>query len=167
MQKSIRTVCFLKDNDEILLAETVYSSRIRKFTGIGGEVTSEKRLEVETVQYLYDDLRITVYPHDLEKAGVLHRISENEQNEIIADESLHIFTCEKWQGDIKATPGRKPQWFTLDTIPYDETLEYEEKWLPLIMDQEKVLIEILEKKNQDSGEFEMVNISIRDVYSSF
>ncbi len=166
MQKNIRTVCFLKDNDEILLAETVYSSRIRKFTGIGGEVTSEKRLELETVQYLYDDLRITVYTHDLEKVGVLHRVSENEKNEIIADETLFIFLCEKWQGEIKATPGRKPQWFTLDTIPYNETLEYEEKWLPLIMDQEKVLIEILEKKNPDFGEFETVNIAVRDAYTS-
>jgi hypothetical protein len=164
--QQLRTVCYLLDNDEILLAEIVYSSRARVVAGIGGEVTSEKTLEHQTIQYLYHDVRVTVYPHDLKKVGVLHHISENEKGERVSESTLHIFTCEKWQGEIQNTPGIKPSWYTQATLPYSSMLEQEEQWLPLIMQGEKVLIEILEKKDDVSGEFILANISVREIFST-
>lgn len=164
--QQLRSVCYLIDNDEILLSEIVYSSRTRVFAGVGGEVTTEKNIEHQTIKYLYQDIRVTVYPHDLKKVGVLHHISENEKGERISESTLHIFTCEKWQGEIKDTPGIKPSWFTLETLPFSSMLEQEEQWLPLIMNGEKVLIEILEKKNGETGKFDLANISVREVLSS-
>ena len=77
MYKNTRTLCFLIDHDQILLTETVFSSKIRRFTGIGGDVKLEKNIVHETIKYLYKDIRVSVYPHDLEKVALIHKISGN------------------------------------------------------------------------------------------
>jgi len=165
MYKNTRTLCFLIDHDQILLTETVFSSKIRRFTGIGGDVKLEKNIVHETIKYLYKDIRVSVYPHDLEKVALIHKISRNEKSEIIADETIHVFTCNRWQGDIKATPGIKPSWHVIQTIPFSEMLESEEKWLSYILEGEKILVEIVEKKTNPDGDFNLINVAIRSMYS--
>ncbi len=121
MDKRIGTVCFIIQDNNILLALIEYGPNDRKWNGIGGHVDSNESPEDAVVREFSEETYIKVNKNDLIK--VL---------EINSDIKLLVYKTNHWQGEIKAKEIslKEFRWFDKDEIPFDQMYPDNKEWLP-------------------------------------
>lgn len=50
------------------------------------------------------------------------------------DQVVHVFVCKQWKGEPQETEEMRPQWFSLDTLPWDDMWPDDRFWLPLVLE---------------------------------
>lgn len=77
---------------------------------------------------------------ELEKRGVVTFHLGSKQDvpglrvERCSDVEVHIYRCDKWEGDLIATDAfEDPRFFSLDEIPYHEMMPCEELWFAQLL----------------------------------
>lgn len=124
MKKRIATVCFIVEDNKILLALIEYSSNIRKWNGIGGFVEKNESPEQAVVREIEEETFIKVNKEDLKRVG-----------ELDLDVNLIVFRTSRWSGELKIKdPSLKElKWFEFDEIPYNQMIEGNSTWIPEII----------------------------------
>jgi hypothetical protein len=54
------------------------------------------------------------------------------------NQDVTIYSVTKWEGTPAETGSTEPMWFDMDKIPWNRMWEDNEKWLPKVLDGEKV-----------------------------
>lgn len=90
MEKRIATVCFMIENNKILLALIEYSPINRKWNGIGGFVEKNEKPEDAVIREIGEETYLKVNKEDLVKA-----------KELDLDIHLIVFKTNKWSGELK------------------------------------------------------------------
>ena len=49
------------------------------------------------------------------------------------DQFCTVFWCDAWRGDPRESEEVRPQWFSLECLPYDEMWESDRHWLPEVI----------------------------------
>ncbi len=110
------TVLFLVKPGHVLLAMKKRGFGEGRYNGVGGKVELGETIEQAASRECEEE--IGVRPINFYKTA---EISFDEQHkgkrEIL---EVHAFICDKWQGEPIDTEEMAPQWFTLQTIPYDQ-----------------------------------------------
>lgn len=125
MSKIIGTVCFIIQNNKVLLAEIQMPNGTRVWNGLGGVVEDSESLEEAVAREMAEETKLIIKPGDVTEAKVI----------TIGDLELHAMVTHKWAGEL--TPNEPSilqlQWFDIDAVPYDQMHPGNDEWLPEIL----------------------------------
>lgn len=158
-------LCFLLQDDEILLAQGNYRPGKITWNGISGFVEGKEKAEEAAVRELYEEIKVRAYEHDLTQVGVIHLFHLNA--DLTKEETLTmtVFICEKWQGEPRATEQVRPKWFDIAAIPYKDMFEDNETWLPKILAGDKVIVEVISERNEQTQQTEVKDVLVRSLFA--
>lgn len=78
---------------------------------------------------------ISVTPIDYEKVGLIE--FDEYYKGIKQKLAFHLYIVHKWNGTISETEEMKPQWFSINEIPYNKMFPDDKYWLPLVLKGQK------------------------------
>lgn len=120
------TVCFIINDNEILLILMEYSPTDRKWTGIGGMVDAGESLEDSLIREIDEESYIKIEKKDMRK------VAEIEYPGF----QLNVFLTDKSTGKLRAKEAmlKEFRWFSKDDLPYSDMHAGNDKWLPQILE---------------------------------
>lgn len=123
------TLLFLRRGDEVLLAMKKRGFGAGRYNGVGGKVEADETTEAALIRETQEE--INVRP--------IHFWKVAEHDFIQNDESpwrmyVHAYLCDEWEGDPVETEEMTPEWFTVDSIPYDSMWQDDKLWLPAVLE---------------------------------
>lgn len=134
MKQITCTLAMVVTDDRILLGLKKRSFATGYYNGFGGRVEAGETVEQAALRELTEECGIVATKY--EKVGVI------EFDEIFRGEhawmTVHVFLITGFNGEPEETDEMRPEWFSLDAIPYDKMLPDDRHWLPLVLDGKKV-----------------------------
>lgn len=134
------TLCYLiKENHrgkKLLLAMKKKGFGKGKWNGIGGTWKKEKGDRTITDTAIREvKEEISTEPKEIEKVAILNFNYPYSQEH---NQDTYVFIVKKWQREPKETKEMRPEWFSLDRIPFDKMWDDDRFWLPLILEDKKI-----------------------------
>jgi 8-oxo-dGTP diphosphatase/2-hydroxy-dATP diphosphatase len=138
MEKKVFTNCFLVKNDgngnpvEVCLAMKKRGFGQGMWNGSGGKPKEKESIEDAAIREAEEELRVKVI--ELSKRGMITFILREEDKHVI----MYAFLATNWTDEPMESEEMKPQWFSIDSIPYDQMWKADREWLPLIFSGKKI-----------------------------
>jgi len=101
-----------------------------KYTGFGGKVEPGEAVESAAQRELVEETGILVQIENLLFSGVLTFMFPNQP---AWDQEVHVFRVDSWQGEPVESDEMKPEWFSVDNLPFDRMWDDGRYWLPPIL----------------------------------
>jgi mutator protein MutT len=120
------TLLFLRRDNQILLAMKKRGFGVGKWNGVGGKVEAGESYEQAAIRECQEEIGVT--PRKLSTVGELHFFDRPD-----IEHYCHVYRCDDWAGEPLETEEMRPQWFDVNTIPYDQMWADDEFWLPLLL----------------------------------
>ena len=98
-----------------------------RWNGFGGKVEHAETIEESVVRETKEESGIEVV--EPVKVGVLDFAFEGDPVTLEA----HIFRAETFRGEPHESEEMRPQWFSIDEIPFDEMWPDDRHWFPLLL----------------------------------
>jgi ADP-ribose pyrophosphatase YjhB (NUDIX family) len=130
----VSTLCYLVNENKVLLAIKKRGFGAGKYNGVGGKVETGESYEQSAVREVREEIGVVVNVGDLECMGNLTFHSENPD----LNWKSRIFFIKKWQGDPVETEEMKPEWFLFSDAPYKKMWVDDAHWFPLILSGQKI-----------------------------
>ncbi len=131
------TICFCIKNDEVLLGMKKRGFGVGKWNGYGGKVEENEEPLAAAIRELKEESGITANDKHLEQVALINFYFD--KNPIF---ECHVFLVHEWQKEPKETEEMSPQWFFVSQLPFGEMWPADAKWVPLILNGEKIKAEI-------------------------
>ncbi len=128
-------LCFLVQDDKVLLAMKKRGFGEGKWNGYGGKVQEPETMEQAAVREIFEEGTVKVAEKDLEPMGLLtFYFNENPSWDIQA----YLFVIRRWQGEPIETQEMRPQWFEQNHLPFEQMWVDDPHWLPEVLKGKKV-----------------------------
>ncbi len=154
------TLCFLRDEEKILLGMKKRGFGEGKWNGFGGKPEEGETLEEAAVRELKEEAGIDTSIESLEKFGKLDFKFPHEDG---WDMIVHIFLVNEWNGEARETEEMKPEWYHIDEIPYDKMWSDDIHWLPLFLENKKFEGKFVFDKDNES----IADMDLRELNNYF
>lgn len=125
--RKIQTLCFIQSGRRILLGMKKRGFGSGRWNGFGGKPKEGESLEAAARRETREEAGITV--DKLEPAGVLE-FSFRDEPDVL---EVHFFRVKEFAGEPIETEEMRPQWFTVDKIPFDQMWPDDRHWMPLFL----------------------------------
>ncbi len=135
MSKKNCTLLFLRKEGEILLAMKKRGFGANRFNGVGGKIESDETIEQALVRECQEEINVT--PLKYEKVAEHDFVGKNKDGSKW-QMYVHVYFCDKWEGEPVETEEMKPEWFNLQDIPYKNMWQDDEFWLPQVLADSKI-----------------------------
>ena len=124
------TLCFPVTNDgNILLGRKKRGFGIHKYNGFGGKIDQGETFRQCAVRELFEEVSLLAKPENLRLVGFLDfRFPYEPELTHIG----YIYTVDTFEGIPLESEEMDPQWFTWDTLPFEQMWEGDKFWLPQI-----------------------------------
>lgn len=132
MKRTLLTLVLIVSNEKILLAMKKRGFGAGRWNGFGGKVEAGESIEDSAKRETLEEGGIVVT--DMEKVGIHEFEFASQRGEI---REVHVFRVERFSGEPQETEEMRPQWFTIDAIPYDEMWPDDIHWLPVFLTGKK------------------------------
>lgn len=134
MKKMETTLCLLRRDNEILLAMKKRGFGEGRYNGVGGKIEGTETPEEAMLRETEEEIGVT--PVTYEKVGVVSfdEFYKGEKTNL----TFHLYTVTEWDGIPTESEEMKPNWFSLDSIPYNQMFPDDKYWLPLILEGKKI-----------------------------
>lgn len=129
-----RTVLFLRRGNELLLAMKKRGFGEGKYNGVGGKLEAGETLEQATIRECQEEIGVT--PRTFTAVAELDFIQDVDENPWHM--YVYAYLCDEWQGEPTESEEMAPQWYTIDTIPYQQMWDDDIHWLPRVLKGEKL-----------------------------
>jgi 8-oxo-dGTP pyrophosphatase MutT (NUDIX family) len=134
MKQKTLSLLFLRQNNEVLLALKKRGFGKGRWNGVGGKVEAGETIEAAMLRETQEEINVT--PTAYEKVGDI-RFDEYFKGERTLMH-VHVFTATGWEGTLEESEEMKPEWFSIDAIPYDTMWSDDPYWLPQVLAGKKV-----------------------------
>lgn len=145
------TLCFIIENENLLLGMKKRGFGARKWNGFGGKINPNEKAEEAAIRELYEETGVIA--NKLEKVGELKFIFpyKEEWNQIV-----HVFLVKEWAGSPKESEEMLPKWFKINNLPFEKMWQDDRHWLPLVLNGKKVNATfIFDKDNETIAEMKL------------
>ena len=138
MNEKVFTNCFLiKTNKKGNPAKVCLALKKRGFgkglwNGSGGKPEENETPENAALREVQEEFKIKVAK--LDKRGEISFILRQEQKVVL----MHTYLATDWDGEPVETEEMKPQWFSIDEVPYEKMWASDKEWLPIILTGAKI-----------------------------
>ena len=118
---------------DICLAMKKRGFGMNKWNGVGGKVESGETIEQAAIRETKEE--IAVHIQDIDKVAELtFHFTHNPS----WDQVVHVYITDSWDGEPTESEEMRPQWYTVDSIPYDNMWPDDKFWLPEIVQGNKL-----------------------------
>lgn len=131
------TLLFLLRDGEVLLAMKKRGFGAGRWNGVGGKLDEGETVQQALVRETQEEIEVTPIEYEKVARIIFHEQHEGTKNTL----EVHVFTCDKWDGEPVETEEMAPQWFAIDKIPYDDMWPDDPYWLPQVLAGEKLQCE--------------------------
>ncbi|MBU1201344.1 MAG: 8-oxo-dGTP diphosphatase [Nanoarchaeota archaeon] len=131
MKRKTLTLCFVHEDDRILLAMKKRGFGAGRWNGYGGKVEEGEGIEESAKREVFEESSMNV--RELERMAVI----DFEFDDSVL--TVHVFEALSYEGEAVETDEMKPKWFSKDEIPYDSMWDDDKLWLPLFIEKKKFL----------------------------
>lgn len=125
--KKAQTLCIVQEGSNLLLGFKKRGLGEGKWNFFGGNVEEGETIEEATRRETLEEAGVGV--GGLEKMGIIQFDLEDVQ---IRPE-VHIFKTEEFTGEPQESDEMRPQWFSIDTLPYERMWAADRFWLELLL----------------------------------
>ncbi|AXR78439.1 8-oxo-dGTP diphosphatase [Natrarchaeobaculum sulfurireducens] len=128
------TLCFpLRGTDgvtpeEVLLIEKRRGLGEGWYNGPGGKLEAEETPRECAIRETREEVGLEVDPAALEKAAELTFRLDGDVHTV-----CHVYRADRFEGEPVTTPEARPEWFSVEEIPYDQMWEDDRLWLPGVL----------------------------------
>ena len=126
--RKVLTLCIIHKEDQVLLGMKKKGFGKGRWNGFGGKVEGEESIEEAMQREVQEEVGLVL--KDFEKRGVLELVYQNDDT----IHETHIFCARDFKGDPIETEEMKPQWFSIDDIPFDTMWPDDKHWFPLFLE---------------------------------
>lgn len=126
--RKILTLCLIMKDGKILLGMKKRGFGMGRWNGFGGKVEEGETIEEGAKRETREECGIMITK--MEKVGIHEFEFSAKPGEIL---EVHVFRVDAWDGEPRETEEMRPQWFTIDAIPYDEMWPDDIHWLPVFL----------------------------------
>ena len=128
------TLCLLKKDNKILLAMKKRGFGEGKYNGVGGKIEVGETPEEAMIRETQEEIAVT--PIEYEKVGIIEfdEFYKGQKEKVM----FHLYVASEWQGEPTESDEMKPEWFDIQSIPYDKMFPDDKYWLPLILEGRKI-----------------------------
>jgi 8-oxo-dGTP diphosphatase / 2-hydroxy-dATP diphosphatase len=127
MKKRLLTLCIPWQDKKVLLGFKKTGFGAGQWNSFGGKIETGETIEEATKRELKEESNIEA--REISKMGILNFEFE-EYPEIL---EVHIFQTDKFEGVPIETEEMKPQWFSVDKLPYNKMWSSDIHWMPLLL----------------------------------
>ncbi|MFZ3031979.1 MAG: 8-oxo-dGTP diphosphatase [Candidatus Moraniibacteriota bacterium] len=126
--RKILTLCLVTKGDKILLGMKKRGFGMGRWNGFGGKVEEGESIEDGAKRETLEECGVVITK--MEKFGIHEFEFAHDRGTIL---EVHVFRVDAWDGEPSETEEMRPQWFTIDAIPYDEMWPDDIHWLPVFL----------------------------------
>lgn len=118
---------------EICLAMKKRDFGVGRWNGVGGKVNLDETVEEATIRETQEEIDVVV--KELKKVAELaFYFSQNSDwNQLV-----HVYVCEKWDGEPKESEEMNPKWFLVSKLPFETMWPDDIFWLPKMLKGELI-----------------------------
>lgn len=127
------TLVFLRKDDHVLLGLKKRGFGEGKWNGIGGKPDRDESILDAAKRELQEE--IGVVAKELEHVA---KLSFSFDANADWNQTVYVFIVNSWIGQPVETEEMHPQWFTIDSIPFDSMWEDDAYWLPPVLEGKKI-----------------------------
>lgn len=134
MDRIETTLCLLKRDNKILLAMKKRGFGKGKYNGIGGKIEKNETPEQAMIRETQEEINVT--PIKYEKVGIVEfdEYYKGKKQNLI----FYLYFIHEWKGIPSESNEMKPEWFDIDSIPYEKMFPDDKHWLPLVLEGKKI-----------------------------
>ena len=134
MDRIETTLCLLKRDNKILLAMKKRGFGKGKYNGIGGKIEKNETPEQAMIRETQEEINVT--PIKYEKIGIVEfdEYYKGKKQNLI----FYLYFIHEWKGIPSESNEMKPEWFDIDSIPYEKMFPDDKHWLPLVLEGKKI-----------------------------
>ncbi|KAI5735453.1 hypothetical protein M8J77_018526 [Diaphorina citri] len=125
--RKVLTLVIIKKGFDILLGMKKRGFGAGKWNGFGGKVEPGETILEGAKRELQEECHLK--SDSLREVGLLEFEFKNDP--VLLE--THVFTSDQFEGQPTETEEMRPQWFTVDSIPYDQMWLDDKYWLPLLI----------------------------------
>lgn len=111
---------------EVLLAMKKRGFGAGRWNGMGGKVRDGETVTAAVIRETLEEVGITPQLGSAIGHITFHNSSKG-------DWVVHVFRTTAWQGLPVETEEMKPQWFSVDTLPFDQMWPDDRVWMPWVL----------------------------------
>lgn len=125
------TICVVRADDTVLLGFKKKKFGQGYWNGFGGKVESSESIEAAARREVTEECGLQLA--DCIHCGVITYTYDHDP----AKREVHFFVGRGYSGAVQETAEMRPQWFPLNTIPYESMWPDSRYWLPLLLRTEQ------------------------------
>ncbi len=125
--KKIMTLCVVHIHPHVLLGMKKRGFGMGRWNGFGGKVCVGEDIKEAAERELFEEA--SIHARDLERVGVVNFQEENKPDIL----EVHIFRVSDFTGEPKEGEEMRPEWFSVDTIPFHKMWPDDAHWFPLFL----------------------------------
>jgi ADP-ribose pyrophosphatase YjhB (NUDIX family) len=129
-----RTLLFFVKDNQILLAMKKRGFGAGKWNGVGGKIEADETIEQALVRESIEE--VSMKPLSWVKVAELDFVQDATTDPWHM--YVHAYIAREWEGEPVESEEMKPQWYSLNDIPYSNMWDDDQYWLPRVLAGEKV-----------------------------
>jgi 8-oxo-dGTP diphosphatase / 2-hydroxy-dATP diphosphatase len=125
--KKLLTLCIVHKDGRVLLGMKKRGFGAGKWNGFGGKIEEGETIEEAAAREIEEEAGIKV--KNLVEVAVLdlHNYGIEDVFE------MYIFKTSDYEGEPREGEEMRPQWFSEDALPYDDSWPDDRHWMPLVL----------------------------------
>lgn len=141
--KKILTLCIILQNNKILLGMKKRGFGAGRWNGFGGKLHEGETIEEGLKREAFEEAGIAL--QKMERIGIIDFEFEGDPKIM----EVHIFKVRSFTGEPIETEEMKPEWFSIDKIPFETMWPDDKFWLPLLLEGKKFKGKFVFDKNTE------------------
>ena len=129
------TLCFLLNEEEIVLAMKKRGFGADKYNGFGGKPGPGETITQAAIRELREESGVTAEEDDLQKMGEIDFYFPHKPK---WDQTVHIYFLTRWEGELKETEEMRPVRCRKTEVDYDRMWDGDRYWLPAALNGKHV-----------------------------